>query len=85
MKILKILAVSYLGGHRLHLEFNNGVAGEIDLSVGLDGPIFRPLRDLEYFASVRLEGGTIAWPNGADLAPEYLVERLTQHGVASNS
>jgi hypothetical protein len=74
MKILRITSVRYLGGHRLHLEFNNGVAGEVDLSSELDGPIFQTLKDPGTFASVRLEGGTVAWPNGADLAPEYLAD-----------
>ncbi|NJM39086.1 MAG: DUF2442 domain-containing protein [Akkermansiaceae bacterium] len=81
--MLRVSAMIYMGGHRLHLEFNNGVTGEIDLSTELNGPIFRPLRDPAYFSSVRLEGGTIAWPNGADLAPEYLLERLAENGVAS--
>lgn len=76
MKILRIQSLRYLGGHRLYLEFNNGEAGEVDLSSELDGPIFRALKDPDVFASVRLEGGTIAWPNGADLAPEYLAERV---------
>jgi hypothetical protein len=78
MKILRILSVRYLGEHRLCLEFNNGDAGEVDLSSELDGPIFRPLQDPEVFAAVRLVGGTVAWPNGADLAPEYLAKRLVE-------
>ena len=57
----------------------------IDLSSELDGPIFRPLQDPDVFASVRLEGGTIASPNGADLAPEYLAKRLVEQGIAPNA
>lgn len=74
--ILRITCVRYLGGHRIHIEFNSGEVGEVDLSMELDGPVFRPLRDPEFFAGFRLEGGTVSWPNGADLAPEYLAERL---------
>ena len=80
MRILRISSIQYRGGHRLYLEFNNGDAGEIDLSSDLEGPIFQPLQDPKVFASVRLEGGTIAWPNGADLAPEYLANRLVESG-----
>jgi len=84
-KLLRVLTVRYLGDHRLYLEFNNGDAGEIDLSSELDGPIFQPLRDPEVFAGARLEGGTVAWPNGADLAPEYLADRLVEQGVAPDA
>lgn len=80
MKILRIQSVRYLGGHRLYLEFSSGAAGEVDLSTELDGAIFRALKDPDVFASVRLEGGTVAWPNGADLAPEYLADMVA--GVA---
>jgi hypothetical protein len=40
---------------------------------------FEPLRDPAYFARVRLEEelGTIVWPNGADLCPDVLRQRLT--------
>jgi hypothetical protein len=44
-----------------------------DLADVLDGPIFAQLRDVDYF---RLEGHTLAWPNGADFAPEFLHEKL---------
>jgi hypothetical protein len=35
---------------------------------------FEPLRDPGCFSRVRVdpEGGTIAWPNGVDMAPEPL-------------
>jgi hypothetical protein len=78
MQILRVLSVRYLGDHSLYLEFNNGDSGEVDLSSNLDGPIFKPLQDPSVFASVRLEGGTIAWQNGADLAPEYLANLMVE-------
>jgi hypothetical protein len=45
---------------------------ELDLSSSLDGPIFEPLRDVEYFRAFSIIGHTPARPNGADFAREYL-------------
>ncbi len=71
-----ITNAQYLAGHRLHLWFNDGTDGEVDLAPQLGGPIFEPLQDADYFRQFRLEGHTIAWPNGADFAPEYLHQLL---------
>ena len=65
-----------LGGQRVWLRFDDGVEGELDLSGALEGEIFEPLRDPAYFASFRIEGWTLSWPNGADFAPEFLHDRL---------
>jgi hypothetical protein len=80
---IDIIDVRPVGEHRLFLRFEDGVAGEIDLYPALrfDG-VFEPLRDAAFFAEVSLNGelGTIVWPNGADLCPDVLHERLTgQH------
>ena len=43
----------------------------------LFGPVFEPLRDTAIFNRVAVdEFGAITWPNGADLAPDALYERL---------
>lgn len=77
---LHTTSVQHLGGYRLYIAFNNGEAGEADLSERLHGPMFEPLRDLAQFATAHQDpiGGTVAWANGADLAPEYLIELVRQ-------
>ncbi|HEX8245161.1 MAG TPA: DUF2442 domain-containing protein [Longimicrobium sp.] len=73
---LHVNSVQHLGGYRLLLEFDDGAAKEVDLSGELHGAVFEPLRDPDLFAQVEVnpETRTIEWPNGADLAPEYLYE-----------
>jgi hypothetical protein len=66
----------------LYVEFDDGVRGEHDMSARLNGPVFAPLRDPEFFAQVRLaEWGAPTWPNGVDIAPDALHERLRGEGV----
>jgi hypothetical protein len=76
--ILHVLEVKHVGAYRLHVRFSNGEAGEVDLAGVLDGEVFEPLQDAEAFASAHCHPvfKTVAWDNGADLAPEYLLEML---------
>lgn len=79
----RIIAARYVDGFAVWLHFADGAEGTIDLSADLAGPIFEPLRDQALFAQVLLhpELKTLVWPNGADLAPEFLYERL--HGTVA--
>ena len=73
--IPRVVAVEHLGGHRLRLVFDDGVEGEVDLACHLEwSAIFEPLRDPDYVAQVRLpaDGGTVEWPNGAEIDPVVL-------------
>ena len=57
---------------QIYLVFNDGVEGTVDFSSWLEGPVFEPLKDVAYFQRFFLEGGTVVWPNGADIAPDTL-------------
>jgi|HubBroStandDraft_6_1064221.scaffolds.fasta_scaffold1324844_1 hypothetical protein len=75
-----IVAAKAIGDYRLHLRFEDGVEGVVDLAPHLSfRGIFEPLRDPAYFAEVRVDAGlgTVVWPNGADLDPDVLYGRVT--------
>jgi hypothetical protein len=73
--IAHVTHVELIGDFRLRLAFDDGLEGEVDFAGRLPRyNLFAPLADPAYFAQVRLdeEGGTIAWPNGLDIAPDTL-------------
>lgn len=75
----KLIEALPLDGYEVHLRFADGLAADVDLSYLLDyGPVFEPLRDIEYFRKLRIEefGTTIEWPNEADIAPETLYDHV---------
>jgi hypothetical protein len=74
--ILHVVEATVCGPHRLNVRFNDGVQKAVDLTPLLTGPVFRPMKDPEYFSRVVVdaEAGTVVWPNGADLAPEALYD-----------
>jgi Protein of unknown function (DUF2442) len=71
---LHVREARYLHDYVIWLRFNDGLSGEVDLRDELTGEMFAPLQDIERFRQFRVdpEMETIAWENGADLAPEFL-------------
>ena len=72
MKYPSVQRVEPLSGHSLVLTFENGERRIFDVTPYLDLGIFREMRDLAVFNSVRVSFDTIEWANGADLCPETL-------------
>ncbi len=77
-----VVEAKYDGGFRIRFTFNDNLQGTLDLQGWLEGPIFEPLKDREYFQRFFVDGGTVAWPNGADIAPETLYDAVRQTGTA---
>ena len=69
--LVEVVEAQHRGGHRVWLRFNDGAAGEVDLSSEMWGEVFEPLRNPAIFAAFRVDR-TLTWPNGADIAPEFL-------------
>jgi hypothetical protein len=69
-----VIGAEYVGGYRLRVAFSDNTEKEIDFGEWLEGPVFEPLRDPQYFQRFFIDGGTVAWPNGADIAPETIYE-----------
>jgi len=69
-----VVQAEHRGGFRLHVVFNDGSENTIDFSQWLQGAVFEPLKNPEFFTRFFVDGGTVTWPNGADIAPETLYE-----------
>ena len=73
-----VVEARYVDGYRIWMRFDDGASGVVDLDGELEGPVFAPLRNHTAFRSfnVHPELKTLVWPNGADLAPEFLRSRI---------
>jgi len=80
-----VISAKYVGGYRIHITFNDGREKTVDFRDWLEGPVFEPLKDVKYFRDFFLDGGTVAWPNGADIAPETLYEHRESKTVRRNT
>jgi len=71
-----VLSVTVLEPYRVQLGFDDGLTKVVDLRPVLYGPVFEPLLNPQRFAEVEVDSvlGTIVWPNGADLSPEFLYD-----------
>lgn len=72
-----VIQARYVDGYKIWLRFRDGTTGELDLRSALNGPVFKPLVNVNYFKRFRIHEifHTLVWPNGADIAPEYLYEQ----------
>ncbi len=76
--IPKVIAAKYRQDYTVHVLFSDGTEGDVDMSQELYGEMFTLLKDRENFKqfTIHPEFHTLCWPNGADIAPEFLYEKV---------
>ena len=77
--MISVEKANYIHDYRLHLTFNTGESGEVDLrDLIFKYNAAQPLRDIEGFKTFKLdEWSTVVWDCGFDVSPETLYERAT--------
>ena len=65
---------AYKSEYKLLLTFKDGVVKLVDMEPCLEGDIFAPLKDIDYFKTVRVNPDidTIVWDNDANVSPGFL-------------
>ena len=71
-RLIHVVSAEYVKGYQLRLRFSDGVEKIVDFSRWLQGQVFRQLSNKREFKRFFISGGTVCWPNGADIAPETL-------------
>jgi len=68
----QVVRARHISGFVVSTRFDDGTVKRIDVSQWFKGPVFESLKDPKLFKKFFIEGGTLAWPNGVDIAPEAL-------------
>ena len=69
-----IIDVKPMTDYRVFLTFDNGEKKVFDVAPYIHGDWFGKLRDLHFFNTVHVSGGTIEWADGQDIAPHELYD-----------
>ena len=71
-----VRSAEHISDYKVKLVFEDGSVRIADLASHLDGEIFEPLKDVDYFRTVRVNPDidTIVWDNGADMSADFLYE-----------
>lgn len=81
--LVHITGVAVIGDHRLRLLFEDGTVGDVSFEDHPWTGVFEPLADPAKFAKVKIDYGTITWPEyELDMAPEPLYEDASRNPVA---
>jgi len=80
----RVIDAQYLNDYLVHIVFSNGKEGTIDFKPFIGEGVFEPLINQTYFKKLFVDGWTVSWPNGADIAPETLYELAENGGNVVN-
>jgi hypothetical protein len=80
-----VTSVSVVRAYVLEVGFSDGTRRTVDIEPLLHGEMFAALRDPALFSQAEVDPvlGTVVWPNGADISPEFLYSVEAHTATAS--
>jgi hypothetical protein len=74
--LVHVTGVEVIGDYKLRITFEDSTVGDVSFDEREWYGVFEPFRDPAVFAQVFVDRqfGTLAWPNGLDMAPEPLYQ-----------
>ena len=76
-----VVVVTAVENLTLHVEFADGLQGEVKFLPSHLVGVFELLKNPTLFAQARIEHGTVTWPGELDLAPDAMYDAVKQRGV----
>ena len=80
----RLTEVEVMPGFRLHVRFNDGTEGTVELARFINSEsagVFATLRDEGVFRKARIELGAVTWPGNLDLAPDAMHRAIKDRGT----
>ncbi len=85
--LIDVTNAEYVERYKLLITFDDGARKIVDLETYLDGEVFLPLRNVDFFKNfiVNKDTGTVEWSNQADFSPDFLYEigKTVEQPIAS--
>lgn len=81
MKYPAVIAVRPHREHTLHITFDNGEIGLLDMTPYLDFGVFSRIKAPHSFEKVKVSFDTVEWEAGVDLDPEFIYSRCKKMGL----
>jgi len=80
----RVASVRALPAYRLHVIFQDGTEGTVDLAARITSPhagIFARLATPALFAQAFVDCGAVTWPGEIDLAPDAMHRAVQETGI----
>ena len=68
----KAIEVKPLENYILEIKFSNGEIRRFDVKPYLNHKAFEQLKEIDMFNTVKIDGLSVEWKNGADICPDEL-------------
>ncbi len=76
-----VVAVTATHDLTLHVEFSDGLQGDVKFLPSHLTGVFEPLKNSSFFAQACVAHGAVTWPGELDLAPDAMYDAIKHNGI----